>query len=84
MATGYVPDIGGEYDSHQLSYFFPKSAEEYAVTEGVADHFDKFDIPYRRKNPEDDISEMKSVPVDIGALSRDVSPDRTMLYSRLW
>lgn len=84
IPTGYVPDIGGGYDSHELSFFYPESGYDFAITEEVADHFDEFGIPYRKKDPDHSFTEMKSVPVEVGALSRDISPDTALHYSDLY
>lgn len=83
LPTGYVPDIGGEYDAHELSFYYPKRADDYSMTERVADHFERFGIPYRKNDPEDSFDDMKSMPVEVGVMSREFSPDNPIRYSHL-
>ncbi len=73
LPSGFVPDIGGGYDSYELSLIFPKEPIDFHITEGVRELYDTMDIPYRKLNEGDSLEDSKSIPVEVGVYPREIS-----------
>lgn len=73
LPSGFVPNIGGNYSSYEMSFIFPNEAVNFYMTEGVRDLYDTMDIPYRKVDPDDSLEESKSVEVEVGAYPREIS-----------
>ncbi|MFB6213983.1 MAG: hypothetical protein ABEJ07_05465 [Candidatus Nanohaloarchaea archaeon] len=62
--NGFVPAIGGNYGSYEVSLVRPFDAKEQYVTEGFAGFLDEMGIPY--SIDEGDFETRKSLPAEIG------------------
>jgi len=73
IPSGFVPNIGGNYDAYEMSFIFPKEPIDFNITEDVKELYDTMGIPYRKHDAEDSLEDSKSMPVEVGVYPREMS-----------
>lgn len=73
LVSGFVPDIGGSYDSNELSLVYPQETVDFYATEAIEDFFDQIKLPYRASSGS--LEEEKSVDVQVGSMPRSFSEE---------